>query len=104
MRSPDSRFLITHYALRITHYALRLTLAPARYRIGRVRRLNGWVAWVGLGVVALALVGPLGRFLDTSARWLDFPYARMGSEGLVVYESLLLNRGGDIYAPITSES
>lgn len=52
---------------------------------------------------ALLLAGPLSRFVVTSAGWLDYPYSRPGSEGLILYESLLLKRGGDIYAPITPE-
>ena len=51
-----------------------------------------------------ALVGPLTRFVNTSASWLEYPYARPGSEGLIAYESLLLKHGGDIYSPITPQS
>jgi MFS family permease len=51
----------------------------------------------------MALLGPLARFSDTSAAWLDYPYPRPGSEGLILYESLLVKRGGDPYAPITPE-
>lgn len=50
-----------------------------------------------------ALLGPLTRFVDTSSAWLDYPYPRPGSEGLILYESLLVKRGGDPYAPITPE-
>ena len=39
--------------------------------------------------------------MRTSAMWLDYPYPRPGSEGLILYESLLVKHGGDIYAPIT---
>ncbi|HET9493976.1 MAG TPA: hypothetical protein VFR15_07080, partial [Chloroflexia bacterium] len=38
-----------------------------------------------------------------SAAWLDFPYPRVGSEGLILYETLLVKRGGDLYPPITPE-
>lgn len=51
----------------------------------------------------LAAIPSLVRFTGTSAEWLDYPYPRAGSEGLILYESLLLKRGGDIYAPITPE-
>ncbi len=51
----------------------------------------------------LLLLGPLGRFVSLSAAWLDYPYPRAGSEGLILYESLLLKHGGDIYAPITPQ-
>src|SRR5215218_4954325 len=73
------------YALRITHYASR------------------WATWVSLALLAIALVLPLTRFVTTSSAWLDYPYPRPGSEGLILYESLLVKRGGDIYAPITPE-
>ncbi|HEX9989398.1 MAG TPA: hypothetical protein VGE45_13100 [Chloroflexia bacterium] len=66
-------------------------------------RVVRWAAWVGLAVCAVALLGPLARFADTSSAWLDYPYPRPGSEGLILYESLLVKRGGDPYAPITSE-
>jgi 4-amino-4-deoxy-L-arabinose transferase-like glycosyltransferase len=51
----------------------------------------------------LLSLGLLVRFVGTSAEWLDYPYPRPGSEGLILYESLLLKHGGDIYAPITAE-
>ncbi len=60
-------------------------------------------AWLALGVLALLLVGPLVRFVSASSGWLGYPYPRSGSEGLVLYETLLVKRGGDIYAPITPE-
>ncbi|HKP54087.1 MAG TPA: hypothetical protein VJ183_15730 [Chloroflexia bacterium] len=66
-----------------------------------VRRAVG--AWLAVGVLALLLAGPVARFVGTSATWLDYPYPRAGSEGLVLYESLLVKHGGDIYAPITPE-
>src|SRR5262245_30420529 len=69
-----------------------------------VKDAREWIAWAGLGVVALALLVPLGRFFDTSSPWLDFPYTSPGSEGLILYETLLLKHGGNIYAPITQES
>jgi hypothetical protein len=62
-----------------------------------------WGIWLGLALLMLALVGPLFRFVDTSRTWLDYPYPRPGSEGLILYETLLVKRGGDIYAPITPE-
>jgi hypothetical protein len=45
----------------------------------------------------------MSRFVETSAAWLDYPYPRAGSEGLILYESLLVKHGGDVYAPITPE-
>jgi hypothetical protein len=54
-------------------------------------------------VLAAALFAPLGRFVEVSATWLEFPFPRSGTEGLILYESLLLKRGGDIYSPITPE-
>ncbi|MFL5733596.1 MAG: ArnT family glycosyltransferase, partial [Chloroflexia bacterium] len=65
-----------------------------------------WGVWVAFGVLVLLLLapaGPFARFVDTSATWLDYPYARPGSEGLILYESLLVKRGVDIYSPITAE-
>jgi hypothetical protein len=99
-RIPHSAFRIPHSAFRIPHSALRLTLALRCFTMVRVR---SWVAWAGLGLVALALVAPLGRFFSTSSLWLDYPYTRTGSEGLILYETLLARGGGDIYAPITAE-
>ncbi len=48
-------------------------------------------------------LGLLARFAGTSGEWLDYPYPRPGSEGLILYNSLLLKHGGDIYAPITPD-
>ncbi len=48
-------------------------------------------------------LGMLARFVGTSAEWLAYPYPRPGSEGLILYESLLLKHGGDIYVPITPD-
>jgi hypothetical protein len=55
---------------------------------------------VGLLLLAMIL---LARFIGTSAQWLNYPYPRPGSEGLILYESLLLKHGGDIYEPITPD-
>jgi hypothetical protein len=60
-------------------------------------------AWLAAGLLLLALIPALSRFVETSAQWLPYPYPRAGSEGLILYESLLVKRGGDIYAPITPE-
>jgi hypothetical protein len=56
-------------------------------------------------LAALLLLAAIlvARFIATSAQWLDYPYPRPGSEGLILYESLLLKHGGDLYAPITPE-
>jgi hypothetical protein len=54
-------------------------------------------------VLLAASAFPLSRFASTSAAWLDYPYPRAGSEGLILYETLVVKRGGDIYAPITPE-
>jgi 4-amino-4-deoxy-L-arabinose transferase-like glycosyltransferase len=43
------------------------------------------------------------RFASTSASWLNYPYPRAGSEGLILYETLIVKRGGDTYAPITPD-
>ncbi len=60
-------------------------------------------AWAAVAFVTILLVGPVTRFVSTSAEWLDYPYPRAGSEGLILYESLLVKHGGDLYAPITPE-
>ncbi|HYP39547.1 MAG TPA: hypothetical protein VEX13_04235 [Chloroflexia bacterium] len=92
-------------------YFERLTPHSSRYRIGLVQddvkrpwaRIVRWAVWVGMVACAMALLGPLVRFVDTSSAWLNYPYPRPGSEGLILYESLLVKRGGDPYAPITPE-
>ncbi|MDQ3929943.1 MAG: hypothetical protein M3328_12465, partial [Chloroflexota bacterium] len=63
----------------------------------------GWGALAGLVICLLLLLIPMGRFVESAAAWLDYPYPRPGSEGLILYESLLTKRGGDIYSPITPE-
>lgn len=63
----------------------------------------GWGAILGVSISLLLLLAPVSRFIATSAAWLDYPYPRAGSEGLILYESLLVKRGGDIYSPITPE-
>jgi hypothetical protein len=62
-----------------------------------------WILWLALGALTLLLLLPLGRFIAASSAWLDYPYPRPGSEGLILYESLLVKHGGDIYSPITPE-
>jgi hypothetical protein len=57
---------------------------------------------VGL-LLLLAAIPALARFASTSATWLDYPYPRAGSEGLILYETLIVKHGGDIYAPITPD-
>lgn len=68
-------------------------------------RWLSWAAWLAAGAIALLLiVGPLTHFITTSASWLNYPYPRPGSEGLILYESLLVKAGGNIYSPITPQS
>ncbi|HET9492852.1 MAG TPA: hypothetical protein VFR15_01335, partial [Chloroflexia bacterium] len=62
-----------------------------------------WIAWAVLVLLLAASLVPVARFAQTSAAWLDFPYPRAGSEGLILYETLLVKRGGDLYSPITPE-
>ncbi|MEO8285858.1 MAG: hypothetical protein ABI670_05445 [Chloroflexota bacterium] len=69
---------------------------------GLTRPAN-WIAWAAAGILLTLALGPLARFVSTSAAWLDYPYPRAGSEGLILYESLLMKHGGDIYAPITPD-
>jgi hypothetical protein len=51
----------------------------------------------------LTLLWPLARFISTTAAWLDYPYPRSGSEGLILYETLLVRQGSHPYVPITPE-
>lgn len=44
------------------------------------------------------------RFAGISLSWLDYPFTRTHSEGLLLYEALLAKRGGDPYSPITVQS
>ena len=62
-----------------------------------------WGAVAGVAICLLLLVTPVSRFVESASAWLDYPYPRAGSEGLILYESLLVKRGGDIYSPITPE-
>lgn len=66
-----------------------------------VRR--AWAAWLVAGALVLLAIPAIIRFAGTSGDWLDYPYPRPGSEGLILYESLLLKHGGNIYAPITAD-
>ena len=64
----------------------------------------GSIAW-GLGALALglALVQAIGSLGDNAAFWLPYPYPRAGSEGLMLYETLLMRRGESLYGPITPD-
>ncbi len=66
-------------------------------------RIPLWPVWVVGLLVLLAAIPALVRFASTSASWLDYPYPRAGSEGLILYETLIVKHGGDIYAPITPD-
>lgn len=83
-----------------------------RYRIGPVidseqsrarPSWQAWATWLAVGALLLTSLPALVRFGSISGEWIDYPYPRPGSEGLILYESLLLKRGGDIYEPITAE-
>ena len=69
----------------------------------RNSRARWLLVWAAVGMLVVALFAPLGRFVEATTTWLDFPFPRSGTEGLILYESLLLKRGGDIYSPITPE-
>ncbi|HEX8599928.1 MAG TPA: hypothetical protein VF952_15620 [Chloroflexia bacterium] len=69
---------------------------------GRIRPW-AWGAMAGVAICLLLLIWPVGRFVESASAWLDYPYPRAGSEGLILYESLLVKHGGDIYSPITPE-
>lgn len=69
---------------------------------GRIRAT--WaIGAAGVALCLLFMAVPVARFVGLSAGWISYPYPRPGSEGLILYESLLLKHGGDIYAPITPE-
>ena len=71
--------------------------------VGEQRGWLKWVAWAAVGLMAVLLLVPLGRFIETTSDWLDYPYPRSGTEGLTLYESLIVKRGGNIYDPITPD-
>lgn len=71
--------------------------------VGRLAQLIA-VVLLALPVAALLLLGPFARFVQSTQDWLRYPYPRAGSEGLILYESLLIKHGGDIYGPITPSS
>ena len=71
---------------------------PRQAVLGRL-----WPVWVVAILLLLAALPALVRFASTSASWLDYPYPRAGSEGLILYETLIVKHGGDIYAPITPD-
>ncbi|HMA35848.1 MAG TPA: hypothetical protein VKY74_15385, partial [Chloroflexia bacterium] len=56
-----------------------------------------------LGVLALLLWQAVATFALTAQAWLPYPYPRAGSEGLMLYETLLLRQGTSLYGPITPE-
>jgi hypothetical protein len=62
------------------------------------------IIW-GLGalVLGVALIQALGNFTDNAAFWLPYPYPRPGSEGLMLYDTLLMRRGVSLYGPITPD-
>jgi hypothetical protein len=64
----------------------------------------GSIAWaLGVLVLGVALVQAAGGFGDNAAFWLPYPYPRPGSEGLMLYETLLMRRGESLYGPITPD-
>ena len=69
----------------------------------QVARSRLWPVWVVGLLLLLAAIPALARFTSTSASWLDYPYPRAGSEGLILYETLIVKHGGNIYAPITPD-
>jgi hypothetical protein len=88
----------------------------AASRLGDTLRSSGAAAWqIGrrpalagarggpLGVLALLLWQAGAAFAANATLWLPYPYPRPGSEGLMLYETLLMRQGGDLYGPITSD-
>ena len=73
------------------------------YGVGEQRGWLRWLAWATVGLIAVLLIAPLGRFVETTSDWLEYPYPRSGTEGLTLYESLIVKRGGNIYDPITPD-
>ncbi len=81
---------------------------PAPRPAGPGGRLLAWAAIAGaagglLGVLTLLLVHAVGAFADNAARWLPYPFPRPGSEGLMLYETIFMRQGGDLYGPITPD-
>ncbi len=73
-----------------------LPLRPLRYGVGGLT----------VALVVLLLVGcgqTVAAFITSAQQWLPYPYPRPGSEGLMLYETLLLRGGGNLYGPITPE-
>jgi hypothetical protein len=81
--------------------ALRTTGAAA-WQMGRRPAVAGALGGP-LGVLALLLWQAGAAFVDNANRWLPYPYPRPGSEGLMLYETLLMRQGGDLYGPITPD-
>jgi hypothetical protein len=75
--------------------------APLRALYGRAA-LAG-ILGGGIGVAGLALARAATALAENAAFWLPYPYSRPGSEGLMLYETLLLRRGESLYGPITPE-
>ncbi|MDQ2808994.1 MAG: hypothetical protein M3Z04_19125 [Chloroflexota bacterium] len=72
----------------------------------RFRRLRYGVGGLTAALGLLLLVGcgqAVAAFAANAQQWLPYPYPRPGSEGLMLYETLLLRAGGDLYGPITAE-
>ncbi|MDQ6694809.1 MAG: hypothetical protein M3014_10400 [Chloroflexota bacterium] len=62
-----------------------------------------WGVGIILAACAVALLVTLSHLVGDWTAWLQYPFPRPGSEGLILYESLLVKHGGSPYAPITPQ-
>ncbi len=67
----------------------------------RPKLLTAGTVWVVCLILGLVIIIRLVSFLQISLDWLNYPYWRPGSEGLILDETLRIRHGLPIYDPIT---
>jgi hypothetical protein len=75
---------------------------PALARLWRRSLVAGALAGL-LGLVGWQAEQAVEAFAAAARLWLPYPYPRPGSEGLMLYETLAMRQGVDLYGPITPD-
>lgn len=73
------------------------TASPNFPRLG----VGSWLLLLLAGGLLLLVGWRVADFVATSSYWLPYPFPRQGSEGLTMYEALLLRGGENIYLPLS---